>query len=281
MAMGTVKRFDASKGYGFVTPADGGKDAFFHVSDIASRKDRDELWRFEPGVRVGCNIEIGPKGPRATRVVLVSAPPDDAFVRLLAIATQSAEALVEAGVAPQQVTDTISGWRVAERLRETEILHAENGWEVERERMSYLEVWLTPVGDLHEIYATRIPYSKFGDEPGWSSHLGPTPITSIDDLKQWDGDYAAHPHGVSRSGSKGRCVTTQISKPIGRRRNPATWLAEELENAVDAAARAVAAAPAPQPISPDRLEQSAVVDNLPHAPQRSARRAGWFRRRGT
>ena len=128
MAMGTVKHFDASKGYGFVTPADGGKDAFFHVSDIASRKDRDELWRFEPGVSVGCNIEVGPKGPRATRVVLVSAPPDDAFVRLLAIATQSARSLAGAGVAPQQVTDTMSGWRVAGRLRE-------NGDPARRERL--------------------------------------------------------------------------------------------------------------------------------------------------
>lgn len=274
MALGTVKRFDASKGYGFVTPADGGKDAFFHVSDIASRKDRDELWRFEPGVRVGCNIEIGPKGPRATRVVLVSAPPNDAFSRLLAIATQSARSLAGAGVAPQRVTDTISGWRVAERLRERHILHAENGWEVEVERMSYLEVWLTPVGALHQIYAERIPYSKFGDEPGPPSNLGP--ITSIGDLRDWDGGYVDGP--PSRSGSKGRCVVTQISKPIGRRRNPATWLASELENAV--AAAATATAPAPPSFSSDRREQS-VVDDLPHAPQTSSRRSGWFRRRGT
>ena len=36
MSLGTVKWFNPSKGYGFIAPADGGKDVFIHISALQS-----------------------------------------------------------------------------------------------------------------------------------------------------------------------------------------------------------------------------------------------------
>ena len=41
MATGKVKWFDAKKGFGFITPDDGGKDAFLHVSALQAAKYRN------------------------------------------------------------------------------------------------------------------------------------------------------------------------------------------------------------------------------------------------
>jgi cold shock protein len=66
MSKGTVKWFNASKGYGFITPEDGGKDLFVHYSAIvtdggfATLKDGAEV-EFEEGT--------GDKGPCANNVV--------------------------------------------------------------------------------------------------------------------------------------------------------------------------------------------------------------------
>ena len=64
MATGTVKWFNAAKGYGFITPDEGGKDLFVHFSQIAGEgyKSLDE------GSRVEYEARAGQKGPEATAV---------------------------------------------------------------------------------------------------------------------------------------------------------------------------------------------------------------------
>jgi CspA family cold shock protein len=64
LATGTVKWFNESKGFGFITPSDGGKDLFVHFSAIASEGFRT----LAEGQQVNYNAEEGPKGPQATNV---------------------------------------------------------------------------------------------------------------------------------------------------------------------------------------------------------------------
>ena len=64
MATGTVKWFNESKGFGFITPDDGGKDVFVHFSAIASEGFRT----LAEGQQVSFDVEDGPKGPQATNV---------------------------------------------------------------------------------------------------------------------------------------------------------------------------------------------------------------------
>lgn len=64
MPEGTVKWFNADKGFGFISPTDGGDDLFVHFSAIQSHgyKTLDE------GQRVSFNVGQGQKGPQATEV---------------------------------------------------------------------------------------------------------------------------------------------------------------------------------------------------------------------
>jgi len=61
---GTVKWFNGSKGYGFISREDG-DDVFVHYSAIQTEGFRN----LEEGQRVEFNIEHGPKGLQATQVV--------------------------------------------------------------------------------------------------------------------------------------------------------------------------------------------------------------------
>jgi CspA family cold shock protein len=67
MAIGTVKWFNDDKGYGFITPEDGGKDLFVHHSAIQSEGFRT----LQEGAKVSYEAEQGPKGPNAANVKLV------------------------------------------------------------------------------------------------------------------------------------------------------------------------------------------------------------------
>ncbi len=61
---GKVKWFNDSKGYGFITPEDGGKDLFCHHTDI----DMEGFRTFQEGQEVEFDVEEGPKGPAAKKV---------------------------------------------------------------------------------------------------------------------------------------------------------------------------------------------------------------------
>ncbi|GAA1185735.1 CspA family cold shock protein [Kitasatospora gansuensis] len=61
MATGTVKWFNAEKGYGFASQDDGGPDVFVHFSAIQSGGYRS----LEENQRVEFEITQGPKGPQA------------------------------------------------------------------------------------------------------------------------------------------------------------------------------------------------------------------------
>ncbi len=61
---GTVKWFNQDKGYGFITPADGGKDVFVHFRAITG----DGFKTLAEGQQVSFDVEQGQKGPQAANV---------------------------------------------------------------------------------------------------------------------------------------------------------------------------------------------------------------------
>lgn len=64
MSTGKVKWFDAKKGYGFITPDDGGEDLFVHHTNIVSEGFRS----LQEGQAVEYEIGEGRRGPQATNV---------------------------------------------------------------------------------------------------------------------------------------------------------------------------------------------------------------------
>ncbi|AWW35586.1 MULTISPECIES: cold-shock protein [Streptomyces] len=65
MASGTVKWFNAEKGYGFIAQDDGGPDVFAHYSEITGNGYRE----LKEGEHVTFEIGQGQKGPQAQNIV--------------------------------------------------------------------------------------------------------------------------------------------------------------------------------------------------------------------
>jgi len=64
MATGTVKWFNDSKGYGFITPDDGGDDLFAHFSAI----NMQGFKTLKEGQKVSFEVTTGPKGKQASNI---------------------------------------------------------------------------------------------------------------------------------------------------------------------------------------------------------------------
>ena len=64
MSNGTVKFFNDGKGYGFITPDDGGKDVFVHINGINENS-------LQEGDQVTFEVEEGKKGLNAVNVSIV------------------------------------------------------------------------------------------------------------------------------------------------------------------------------------------------------------------
>ncbi|MFC0696237.1 cold-shock protein [Paraburkholderia humisilvae] len=64
MATGTVKWFNDAKGFGFVTPDDGGEDLFAHFSEIQTNGFKS----LQENQKVSFEIKQGPKGKHASSI---------------------------------------------------------------------------------------------------------------------------------------------------------------------------------------------------------------------
>jgi CspA family cold shock protein len=64
MPTGTVKFFNTTKGFGFITSDDGSKDVFVHISDV----ERSDLGDLTDGQKVSFEVQQDTRGPKAVNL---------------------------------------------------------------------------------------------------------------------------------------------------------------------------------------------------------------------
>ena len=64
MATGTVKWFNDAKGFGFITPDEGGEDLFAHFSSVQTQGFKT----LKEGQKVSLDVVQGPKGKQASNI---------------------------------------------------------------------------------------------------------------------------------------------------------------------------------------------------------------------
>lgn len=62
-----MKWFNDSKGFGFITPDDGGEDLFVHISEIKTEGFKS----LQENQKVSYDVKMGPKGKQAANIKLV------------------------------------------------------------------------------------------------------------------------------------------------------------------------------------------------------------------
>jgi CspA family cold shock protein len=67
METGTVKWFNDAKGFGFITPDDGGADLFAHFSEIRAAGFKS----LQENQKVSFDVKMGPKGKQAANITPV------------------------------------------------------------------------------------------------------------------------------------------------------------------------------------------------------------------
>lgn len=86
---GKVLRFDEVRGYGFIAPSEPGEDVFMHANDLI-----DEKYLYGEGSDVEFFMEMGEKGPKASRIRLIHQPSPNRIVRTPVSPDESDSAVV-------------------------------------------------------------------------------------------------------------------------------------------------------------------------------------------